>query len=265
MGEGVGGSNGRIQNLDSLQDGNSGSNGGSGQNVASPIGEKDKPLDFPDAAAIQQTGGTLLEEIVGSFGLLGKGSSRGPIPHDDSGERKKELKKWSSLFGTRPIGKSSFPPVKNISDPSGGKFTISIPDLVLDHNINSMSNSLVGKFMGLRPNIEVVRACVKRKWALKGNVEILALPKGLLSFNFSCEEDKLMILCGSPWLVGKTTLVLRKWQPNLNMNDSLFTQVPVWVKLLGLPLEYWAERIFSGITNSFGELLFIDPVTTSKR
>ncbi|XP_059076651.1 uncharacterized protein LOC131875931 [Cryptomeria japonica] len=91
------------------------------------------------------------------------------------------------------------------------------------------------------------------------------MPKGLLTFAFSCEEDKIGILYGSPWMVGKTALVLQKWHLNLNMNDSLLAQVPVWVKLPGLPLEYWAESIFSGIESSFGELLLIDPVTTSKR
>lgn len=66
-------------------------------------------------------------------------------------------------------------------------------------------------------------------------------------------------------MVGKTTLVLRKWHLKLNMNDSLLAQVPVWIKLPGLPLEYWAESIFSRIASSFGELLSIDPVTASKR
>lgn len=202
MGEqgGVGSGNGRIQNSNSLQGGTSGSNGGSGQNnvVVGPIGEKDKPPDILEAVVIPQIGGTLPKKTTGSSRLLGEGSSGGPIPRDDSLESRKETKKWSSLFGTRPSGKSSLPPIKNILDPSSGKFAISIPDLVLDHNINSMSKFLVGKFMGSRPNIEVVRVYVKRKWALKGNVEISALPKSLLSFTFSCKEDKLRILCGSP-------------------------------------------------------------------
>lgn len=105
--------------------------------------------------------------IADSFGHLGEGSNGEPIPRDDLMDSGREKKKWSSLFGTRPTGKSSLPPVKNISDPSGGKFAISIPYQVLDHNINSMSNSLVGKFMGSHHNIEVVRAFVKQKWAHK--------------------------------------------------------------------------------------------------
>ncbi|XP_059064686.1 uncharacterized protein LOC131856780 [Cryptomeria japonica] len=128
-----------------------------------------------------------------------------------------------------------------------------------------MSNSLVGKFMGPHTNIEIVRAYVKWKWALKGNVEISALPKGLLSFTFSCEEDKLRILYGNPWLVRKIALVLQKWHPNLNMSESLLVQVPVWVKLPDLPLEYWAKSVFSGIASSFSELLLIDLVTASRR
>ncbi|XP_059074966.1 uncharacterized protein LOC131874996 [Cryptomeria japonica] len=220
--------------------------------------EKDKPLD------ILQANDTLLKKNVG-FGNMVGGSSGGSNPHEEVLETGKDSRKLSSLFGTRPSGKSSLPLVKNISDPTGGNFTISILDSVLDHNISSMSNSLVGKFMGPCPNTEFVRAYVKWKWALKVNVEISTLPKGLLTFAFSCEEDKIRILYGSPWLVGKTALVLQKWHLNLNMSDYLLVQVLVWVKLLGLPLEYWAESIFSGIESSFGELLSIDPITTSRR
>lgn len=42
-------------------------------------------------------------------------------------------------------------------------------------------------------------------------------------------------------------------------------QVPVWIKLLGLPMEYWEEDVFAGITNAFWELITIDPVMTSRR
>ncbi|XP_059073510.1 uncharacterized protein LOC131874245 [Cryptomeria japonica] len=174
------------------------------------MGEKDKPPD------ILQADGTLSEKNAGSENVVG-GSSGGSSPREAILENGKENRKWSTLFGIRPFGKSSLPLVKNISDLTGG------------------------------------------------NVEILALPKGLLTFAFSCEEDKIRILCGSPWLVGKTALVLQKWHPILNMSDSLLVQVSVWVKLPGLPLEYWVESIFSSIASSFGELLSIDPVTTSRR
>lgn len=42
-------------------------------------------------------------------------------------------------------------------------------------------------------------------------------------------------------------------------------QVLVWIKLHGLSMEYWEEDVFFGISNAFGELIAIDPVTTSRR
>lgn len=39
----------------------------------------------------------------------------------------------------------------------------------------------------------------------------------------------------------------------------------VWVRLLGLPLEYWHDDIFKGIAEVFGELLSIDPMTATRK
>ena len=49
------------------------------------------------------------------------------------------------------------------------------------------------------------------------------------------------------------------------MNNSFFVQAPIWVRLPELPLEFWNEGIFVGLASTFGEILSIDPITTSKR
>ena len=107
-------------------------------------------------------------------------------------------KKWASLFGVKPSGKSSFPPVKVVSGLEKGSCTIAIPDEIVDHSIASMASTLVRKFIGLRPNIDVVRAFTSKKWSLKGQVSVTAMAKGFLSFNFTCQEDMADILCEGP-------------------------------------------------------------------
>ncbi|XP_059076573.1 uncharacterized protein LOC131875882 [Cryptomeria japonica] len=146
-----------------------------------------------------------------------------------------------------------------------GKFSISIPDIVIDHNISLTAFTLVGKFVGPRPNIDVVRAFAKKKWRLKGQVEISMMPKGFFPFNFSCLEDQEGVLCGGPWMVGRTFLSLIKWSPNQELNDSFFDLAPVWVKLSSLPMEFWFEDVFKGISSSFGDLLAIDSMTTARK
>ena len=58
--------------------------------------------------------------------------------------------------------------------------------------------------------------------------------------------------------------MLQKWSSKLDLNESLFQQAPVWVSLPELPLEFLNEDVFLGVPSSFGELLSIDPITTSK-
>lgn len=70
-------------------------------------------------------------------------------------------------------------------------------------------------------------------------------------------------LSGGPWMFGKSSLSVRKWSPNMELNDSFFETASAWVRLPGLSLEYWVEDVFLGITNSFGELVAIDPITSS--
>ncbi|GLJ49928.1 hypothetical protein SUGI_1061490 [Cryptomeria japonica] len=57
----------------------------------------------------------------------------------------------------------------------------------------------------------------------------------------------LAILCGGAWVVGRSSLTLRKWVPNMDMSDTFFEMIHVWVRLKGIPLEYSHEDIFKGI------------------
>ncbi|XP_059066415.1 uncharacterized protein LOC131857723 [Cryptomeria japonica] len=128
-----------------------------------------------------------------------------------------------------------------------------------------MALSLVGKFMGPRPNIDLVRDFAKKKWCLKGQIEITAMPKGFFSFAFSCEEDLYVVLCGGPWVIGKTSLALKCWFPNLDLNDGSFSSAPVWVRVPSFPLEFWHEDVFKGLASSFGELLSVDPMMAARK
>lgn len=100
--------------------------------------------------------------------------SKNGDPHDTGKE-----KKWSSLFGVRPLVKSGLPEVKYISDPVTGVVAIYIPYKLVDLTVSGLAMTLVGRFAGFRPNIDVVRNFM-RKWVLKGQVDVAALPRVFL-------------------------------------------------------------------------------------
>lgn len=141
-----------------------------------------------------------------------------PTPKKDMTASRLGPSNWASLFGIKPSGKSSFPPVKVVSEVENGKCSIAIPDEIVDHSVESMATTLIGKFTGQRPNIDVVRDYTKKKWALKGQVSVTAMAKGFLAFDFSCKEDMISILSNGPWRFGRFILVLQKWAPNLDLN-----------------------------------------------
>jgi hypothetical protein len=109
-----------------------------------------------------------------------------------------EPKTWSSLFGRKLNGKSSFPPVTSRSSWEKGEFQIFIPDPLMDFSVSSMDFTLVGKILGARPVLDSLRKMVKSKWALRGEVDIAPMQNGFLLFNFNCKEDLNLVLCGGP-------------------------------------------------------------------
>ncbi|XP_059078070.1 uncharacterized protein LOC131876644 [Cryptomeria japonica] len=145
------------------------------------------------------------------------------------------------------------------------RFPLEPGDSMIDHNIYMMALIMVGKFMGFKPNIEVVRAFVRKKWKLKGQVEVSAMSKEFFSFSFSCEKYIATILCGGPWVIDKPFMALKKWTPNLDLSSTHFEVVLVWLWLPGLPLKYYNGDIFRGILSSFGELLFIDAMMAARK
>ena len=47
--------------------------------------------------------------------------------------------------------------------------------------------------------------------------------------------------------------------------DESRIQAPIWIRLIGLTLEFWVEDVFQGIPGTFGEILSMDPVTVLRR
>ncbi|KAL2230782.1 UNVERIFIED_CONTAM: hypothetical protein Sindi_1672600 [Sesamum indicum] len=69
------------------------------------------------------------------------------------------------------------------------------------------------------------------------------------------------IIEGGPWLFQGQPIVLQKWEPGMAMRKLKHTQVPVWIKLRHLPMEFWTIEGLSTVASGVGKPLYPDAIT----
>lgn len=103
-----------------------------------------------------------------------------------------------------------------------------------------------------------------RLWRLKGKVETTLLDNKIFVFRFTCEEDKQKILETSIWKIARRPLLLRAWNPDIEMERINLQSILVWVSLPGLPFQFWSGENLSVIGSVLGKPLYTDRHTKSR-
>lgn len=63
---------------------------------------------------------------------------------------------------------------------------------------------------------------------------------------------------GSPWSFDNKILILKKWSPNFHPTKDIIDKIPLWIRLPGLPIEYWDKEVTISITSEVGKVIRID-------
>lgn len=126
-------------------------------------------------------------------------------------------------------------------------------------------SSLLGKFLGRAPPLFVLQNEIRAKWPCGDRVSVVEFAGGFFCFRFSGvpDDERLAILSASPWTLGGRLINLVPWKDNfLPLKERIHT-APVWLRLEGLPREYWSDRAIAKLVQSFGRLLKVDDFTSS--
>ncbi|KAH9325311.1 hypothetical protein KI387_005489, partial [Taxus chinensis] len=104
------------------------------------------------------------------LGNLEEGEIDGDIDQEDRRTPTKSLDSWLNKVrnGGSALKTQNFF-LQEVKEVSGS--TLEIPDLLLQHTTENLNKSLVGKLVGGRPNIDVVRTWDKLKWIPLGHLE----------------------------------------------------------------------------------------------
>ncbi|KAL0444874.1 UNVERIFIED_CONTAM: hypothetical protein Slati_2210100 [Sesamum latifolium] len=120
-------------------------------------------------------------------------------------------------------------------------------------------HTAVGYFLGKKSYFYHIDAFVRANWP--GIKDVTATASGFFFFHFQTEVAMTEIIEGGPWLFQGQPIVLQRWQPGMALRKLKHTEVPIWIKLKHLPVEYWTEEGLSVVASGIGKPLYPDVIT----
>lgn len=96
-----------------------------------------------------------------------------------------------------------------------------------------------------------------------GRLDIVDLGYDYFLARFETKEDLDRVLREGPWFIGQHFLAIKPWQPEFTASNADLSQVAVWVRFLGLPIEFYDTEVLKKIGSSIGPVLRIDSHTAS--
>ncbi|CAN1153892.1 hypothetical protein LINPERHAP2_LOCUS19690 [Linum perenne] len=102
---------------------------------------------------------------------------------------------------------------------------------------------------------------IPQLWGKKGVVRISDVGWGFFVVKFDSVEDYERAMFGGPWMVGDHYVVIQTWRPYFRLEDSTLSTLRVWVRLPGLPFEYFDYNILQRIGDRIGKTVRIDHTT----
>lgn len=121
---------------------------------------------------------------------------------------------------------------------------------------NTAKKVLVGRIRGRKYTVERLRLWTEEIWGslLKDLPIIHVLARGWFALRFHQEEYTDWILSRF-WNIEMAPVLLKRWDPLFDPEREQLGAVPIWVRLSGLPLQYWTPTIFKRIGDALGTYL----------
>ena len=119
--------------------------------------------------------------------------------------------------------------------------------------------------MGFWPSEKALCQWIKQVWKPRGEVQLHLGAKGFFTVVFTNLDDKDQIFEGGPYFYASAGLYMRPWKPNFTPEQETFTQVPFWIRIFSLPIDYWRPATLEQIGNTLGTFFRASEATLQKR
>ncbi|KAK9672338.1 hypothetical protein RND81_12G094100 [Saponaria officinalis] len=106
---------------------------------------------------------------------------------------------------------------------------------------NSGRTSVYCFILGANPPWDVVEGFIYRVWAKFDVDKVAFLPNGIFLVRFKSEQSKNAVLQQGHFLFDNKPLIVKPWFEGVELVKDDVKVVPVWVKLMNLPLKFWGN------------------------
>ncbi|KAL0462927.1 UNVERIFIED_CONTAM: hypothetical protein Slati_0180300 [Sesamum latifolium] len=110
-------------------------------------------------------------------------------------------------------------------------------------------------FLRPKPSFHQVNTYFRLVWPSVRDV--IATSNGFFFIQFKSSGAMDEVIEGGPWLFQDQPIVLQRWEPGIALCKHSHTQVPVWIKLRHLSIEFWTKDGLSGV----GRPVCLDAIT----
>eukprot|EP00253_Pinus_taeda_P036581 PITA_36581 len=124
-------------------------------------------------------------------------------------------------------------------------------------------HALIYRFVGYWPSERELYRWIDQRWKPRGQVDLKLGAQGFFTAIFSNLEDKNRIFEEGPYFLNNAGLFMKFWEERYNPEKETMMDAPVWVRLFGLPDEFWDPEILEGIGNTIGS--FVKAAEAAKR
>jgi hypothetical protein len=111
------------------------------------------------------------------------------------------------------------------------------------------THALIFKFTGLWPTEKMLCNWIKYHWKSSGEVELHLGLKGFFIVVFMNLEERDKVFEGGAYFHTSVGLYIRPWKENFSPEKETFKNVPSWLRLYSLPLDYWLPSTLEAIGN----------------
>ncbi|KAL0455524.1 UNVERIFIED_CONTAM: hypothetical protein Slati_0891600 [Sesamum latifolium] len=92
-------------------------------------------------------------------------------------------------------------------------------------------------------------------------MDVIATSHGFYFFRFKTVAAMEEVIEGGLWLFQGQPIILQQWELGMALRKHKHMQVPVWLRLKHLPVEFWTNEGLSIVASGIGRPVYQDAIT----